>query len=94
MNFLKNLILIICSILFYAANAYSWSSVQNTGGWTTHQFLNKKAYERLMEHPAFQYSVFPSIDEIQRYSGANIPGIDSLIRSFSKIGPVLPQQTL
>lgn len=59
----------IMFVLICAAHAFAWSSVIETQGFATHQFINRHAYEGLEDHPAFKYSHFPSLDSIQDYSG-------------------------
>ena len=73
MSFFKNLIFIICAMLIFTTNVYAWSSADNLhDAFATHQFLNKKAYQAIREHPAFNSSGFPSLDDIQRHGSVTI----------------------
>ena len=72
MNFFKSFIFIICVLLIYTIDAYAWSSMESFDGFSTHQFLNAKAYEEIKKHPGLHYSGFPPLGVIQKYSGVTI----------------------
>ena len=60
-------------MLIFTTNVYAWSSADNLhDAFATHQFLNKKAYQAIREHPAFNSSGFPSLDDIQRHGSVTI----------------------
>lgn len=61
------LVVVICTIIASCSTAYSWSSMYTFKGWGTHQFLNRKAYRELSRHPAFKYSGFPRLIDIQEH---------------------------
>ena len=67
---MKRLIVTI-SIIGFSTSLFAWSSLRTTGAFATHQFLNRKTYEELKEHPAIKegYVKFPSLDQIQHFSG-------------------------
>lgn len=65
-------VLVFILIAASTPSVWAWSSTTAIGEmFTTHEYLNKKAYEELEKHPAFKKSGFPSLDEIQRHSGVD-----------------------
>jgi len=67
--FLTNMI-----IMSFPSSVFGWAAIDNAylgTGFGTHQYLNKKAYEELEKHPAFP-EIFPSLIEIQEYSGIDM----------------------
>jgi hypothetical protein len=64
-----------CTLLLLfmpVTSVFAWSSVDTIKAFSTHQFLNKQAYDALKVHPAFKLIYFPSLEEIQRYSGMTL----------------------
>ena len=59
-------------MLIFTTNVYAWSSMNTGHALGTHQFINKTAYKEIRKHPAFNYSNFPSLDDIQRHGSISI----------------------